>query len=76
MISRDYAKALFALDKPSVKRLREVLETRGHVKLLPQIFSEYQKLKLQKERSQMHSNITPERERNRVLLELYKKLTA
>lgn len=74
MIAQDYAKALFELEKPSLPRLREALMRRGHLKLMPRIFAEYQKLLLQKERHKVHAKITPERERTRMLLELYKKM--
>jgi hypothetical protein len=73
-IATQYAKALFAAEKPSLKTLKEALARRGHQKLLPQIFTEYQKLMLQKERSLRFATVTPEKERTRVLFELYKKL--
>ena len=82
-ISTQYAKALYGLveknDKEGskyLKNLRQALERRGHVKLLPQIFSEYKKLALASERTKLHKKITPESERTRMLLELYRKLTA
>lgn len=74
MIAKEYAKALFAAQNPKLSRLRDVLKRRGHEKLLPRIFAEYQKLILARERSAMHRDVTPERERTRTLLELYKKL--
>lgn len=76
MIAQDYAKALFELEKPSTKNLRAVLERRGHMKLLPKIFAEYQKLILQKERTEQYKKVTPQSERTRVLVQLYKKLIA
>lgn len=76
MIAKDYARALFEIEKPSVVRLRAALERKGHLKLMPRIFAEYQKLALSKERSVARAEVSPEQERTRVLLQLYKKLTA
>lgn len=76
MIETDYAKALYA-SNPGVKELanlRAMLKRRGHEKLLPRIFSEFKKLLLAKERRQRAAEITPEAERTRILLELYRKL--
>jgi len=76
MIAIDYAKALYQLgDRANIKNLREMLARRGHDKLLPQIYAEYHKLKLYDERLAKHKAVTPERERTRILLEMYKKLT-
>ena len=81
-ISTQYAKALYELveknDKEGklyLKNLRQALERRGHIKLLPQIFSEFKKLALANERTELHKKVTPENERTRVLLELYRRLT-
>jgi len=81
-ISTQYAKALYELvekndkeGKAYLKNLRQALERRGHVKLLPQIFSEYKKLALASERAELHKKITPENEQTRMLLELYRRLT-
>ncbi|KKW35851.1 hypothetical protein A2852_02590 [Candidatus Adlerbacteria bacterium RIFCSPHIGHO2_01_FULL_54_23] len=76
-MERDYAQGLFELDpgKSDLPKIRAVLKRRGHEKLLPRIFSEYQKLVLRKERSAMYKKVTPEKEQNRILLELYRKLT-
>ena len=75
MIATDYAKALFELgESANLKNLKAVLSARGHLKLLPQIYSEYEKLALGKKRLDLHKKVTPERERTRVLLELYKTL--
>jgi len=80
-IATSYAKALHQLmDKSDLSKqylanLRESLEKRGHLNLLPNILTEYQKLDIQKERSLRHNAVTPEKERVRVLLDLYKKLT-
>lgn len=81
MIEKDYAKALLELNNRTsdvrlLKNLRGALARRGHQKLLPRIFAEYQKLLLAQKRSSMHREVTPERERSRVLLELYRKLIA
>lgn len=74
MIAKNYAQALFEIKNPSLQKLTEALNRRGHIKLLPQIFAEYQKLILKKERSERYLTVTPEEEHTRVLLELYKKL--
>ncbi len=74
-----YAKALYETDKSKLSKkyftnLRQVLESRGHQKLLPAIVSEYEKLELAAKRSKTRSTVTPESERNRALLELYRRL--
>jgi hypothetical protein len=76
-----YAKAIFETDKSKLSKtyfvnLRKALESRGHQKLLPAIVSEYEKLELAAHRSKMRSTSTPESERNRTLLELYRRLIA
>lgn len=77
-----YARALFALIEEKPKKaaaylgnLDMVLKKRGHQKLLPKIFNEYQKLQLMQERVHKQNAVTPEQERTRILLELYRKLT-
>ena len=76
-----YARALFAAKKEHphkgaelLKNLRALLLRRGHKSLLPQIYSEYQKLSLREARLESQKNTTPEAERTRVLLELYRTL--
>ena len=78
MIEKDYAKALYTLnpDKSHLVSLRNLLKRRGHEKLLPRIYSEYKKLVLAEHRRTQVATVTPEAERTRVLLELYKKLVA
>ncbi len=86
MIETDYAKALYEVLRTSdvprtsdvqvLGRLRVLLKRRGHEKLLPRIYSEYKKLVLAEHRRTQVATITPEAERTRVLLELYKKLVA
>lgn len=78
MIETDYAKALYSLnpDKSDLAALRNLLKRRGHEKLLPRIFAEYKKLALGEERRAQAAKITPEAERTRVLLELYRKLAS
>ncbi len=78
MIEKDYAKALYSLTSKSdlLEKMRVALKRRGHEKLLPRIYAEYKKLELAKNRAQMHALITPEKERTRVLLELYRKLVS
>ena len=81
-IAAQYAKALYetVVHNPSgssgyLKNLRASLTQRGHVKLLPKIFTEYQKLETKHKRSKMHRTVTPHMLRTKVLLELYQKLT-
>ena len=81
-LAQTYARALFDLVSSNSSKADEYLKNtslalkrRGHEKLLPQIFSEYKTLELQKERTKIHNTITPEKERTRTLLELYRKLT-
>jgi F0F1-type ATP synthase delta subunit len=75
MIAADYAKALYQLgEKADMKNLRTMLARRGHDKLLPQIYAEYEKLSVAAKRLEMHKAITPEKERTRILVDLYKKL--
>ncbi len=77
MTAADYAQAIYrAGSKASSARVREALARRGHSKLLPQIYREYQKIVLQKKRHEAHARSTPARERTRVLLELYRKLVS
>lgn len=75
MIAADYAKALYELgERANIKTLRDMLARRGHDKLLPQIYAEYEKLVLAHKRLEMHKAVTPEKERTRILVDLYKKL--
>ena len=81
-IASDYAKALYDVGKsdfPSksdlLANLRTVLKRRGHEKFLPQIYTEYQKLALREKRLARHKKVTPEQERTRILLELYRALS-
>lgn len=82
-IAAQYAKALHQLvaaeptkGKTFIKNLHATLEHRGHEKLLHQIVQEYERLEIAKERIAAAKAVTPERERTRVLFELYKKLIA
>lgn len=81
-LASSYARALYELSSKNesrsaeyLKGLKSALARRGHEKLLPKIYSEFELLALKQERSKAHSTVTPEQERTRVLLELYKKLT-
>ena len=81
-LSQSYARALYDVSSKEdiqipemLKNLRQALMRRGHEKLLPRIFSEFEKLSLRDERLREYKTITPEAERTRVLLELYRKLT-
>ena len=78
-----YAKALHALaeahpeeGRAYLKNLREALALRGHEKLLPRIFSEYQRLEVQKKRTAQHREVTPQMQQTDTLLQLYHKLIA
>jgi len=78
-----YAKALYELGEAHpekgqqyLKNLRASLELRGHEKLLPRIWSEYQKLNVQKKRTEKHRETTPAIEQTEKLLQLYRKLIA
>ncbi len=80
-LAASYARALYelVLEDPSKAttfsaHLQSGLTKRGHLKLLPAIVREYEKLEVQEARSTLHSTVTPEKERVRVLLGLYKKL--
>lgn len=78
MKAGDYAKALYGM-KPKAEHLRGLraaLERRGHVKLMPRILAEYEKLQSRKARLAKQKEVTPEQERTRVLLELYRTLIA
>ncbi len=77
MIAADYAKALYQLgERVDIKDLRAALKRRGHERLLPHIYAEYQKLLLAEKRLTLHKHITPGSEQTRVLIEMYKKLIA
>ena len=76
-----YAEALYELveEHPEksgeyLSNLRRALEAKGHEKLLPRVYAAYQKLALRKERFKRYAQVTPEQERNRILLELYQRL--
>lgn len=80
-LAHQYAKALRALievhprrGKTYLKNLHAALASRGHEKLLPRIFSEYERLLLKERRGVHYRTVNPERERTKVLLELYRKL--
>ena len=77
-----YARALYALTlgqpdkaKDYLHNLEKVLERRGHQKLLPRIFSQYRSLAERATRTRRYKEVTPQGERTRVLLEVYRKLT-
>ncbi len=81
-LAGSYARALFELvSKDATKGteylqgLRQALTSRGHNKLLPRIYAEFQTLMLKEERTKFQNTVTPEAERTRQLLELYRKLT-
>ncbi len=76
-----YARALFDAVQADASKgseyltnLKEALVRRGHQKLLHKIYSEYERLLLKEKRSKSYQTVTPEQERTRVLLELYRNL--
>jgi F0F1-type ATP synthase delta subunit len=80
-LATSYAKALFEVTSKDevkasevLKNLREALRRRGHEKLLPRIYSEFEKLQIKENRLTEHKKVTPEAARTRMLLELYQKL--
>lgn len=80
-IEAQYAEALFALVEkdPSkagdyLANLKKTLEKKGHQQLLSRVFSEYRRIIERRERSESYKHITPEQERTRALLELYRTL--
>ena len=77
MLSKDYAQGLYELGgKPEhLAPLRKVLERRGHLKLLPQVLAQYQKIEEHDARIAKHKEETPEQKQTRTLLELYRTLT-
>lgn len=83
ILASQYAKALRSLveENPTTGKeflagLHAALTRRGHEKLLPHILSEYEKLEMADKRTKRAKEVTPERERTRILFELYKKLIA
>lgn len=62
------------LERKYLRNFFEVLGRKGHTKLLPRIFSEYERMQLKKRRSEAYAHITPEQEQTRVLVELYRTL--
>lgn len=80
-LATSYARALFDVTSKNevkeaeiLKNFRAALARRGHEKLLPKIYSEFEKLHIKEKRLVEHKKITPEAERTRTLLELYQKL--
>jgi hypothetical protein len=77
MLAKDYAQGLYDLGGKAehMPKLKKVLERRGHTRLLPQIFAEYQKLAEHDKRMAKHKEESPEQRQTRTLLELYRTLT-
>ena len=57
-----------------LKGLKAALARRGHTRLLPRIYKEFEKLELHKDRMEEYARVTPEREETRILIELYRSL--
>ena len=82
-IEAQYAAALFDLVTRSPEKsgeyltgLKTTLQRKGHQKLMPRIFAEYERIATSRERSKTYAEVTPESERTRILLELYRSLVA
>ena len=80
-LETSYARALYGAKASAksdllFKNLKSALTRRGHQKLLPSIFAEYEKLVLHEARIKRFTTPTKESERTRVLLELYRKLVS
>ena len=79
-LAASYARALYDLadkgtrGKDYLANLKAALKRRGHEKLLPNIFTEYQKLELGEKRAAAAKEVTPEAARTAQLLALYRKL--
>ena len=80
-IEAQYATALYTLvEKNPTKSgeylsgLTQTLERKGHQKLLSRILAEYRRIEDQKQRFASYRETTPEHERTRTLLELYRTL--
>ena len=80
-LATSYARAVFEVTSSKevkgseiLKNLRESLQKRGHEKLLPKIFAEYEKLHIREKRLSEQKKVTPEAEQKKILLELYQKL--
>lgn len=78
-----YAQALRALvkERPAdgkkyLARLREVLVSHRHEKLLPRILREYEGLLEKEERLDRYDTVSPAEARTRTLVELYRTLIA
>lgn len=82
-LEQQYAHALFDLVSKSpeksgeyLKGLVQTLERKGHQKLMPRIYTQYQSIIERGDRSKKYAAVTPEGERTRILLELYRTLVA
>lgn len=78
---QQYAVALYDLvlahpekSEEYLANLKKTLTQKGHQKLMTRIFAEYQTIIEKKERSKTYAVVTPEGERTRVLVELYRRL--
>ncbi len=76
-IARMYAEALSQAQaskktpKQLIDGLKEVLSRRGHSKLMPQIFSEYQKIEAAKSRTGTKVTVAHEKDRAEALKKLF-----
>jgi F0F1-type ATP synthase delta subunit len=80
-LQAQYAQALHQLvaehpekGKEYIEHLKKVLTRKGHQKLMPRILAEYEAIVSRQERSKTYATTTPDSERTRVLLELYRTL--
>ena len=82
-LEQQYAQALYELVSKNPARsseyltgLTQTLSRKGHQKLMPRIYSQYCSILERGERSKKYAAITPESERTRILVELYRTLVA
>ena len=78
---KQYATALYDLlvqhperGQEYLENLKKSLRAKGYQKLLSKIFMEYAYLLEHQERARRYGQVSPESERTRVLLELYRTL--
>jgi hypothetical protein len=81
-LPEQYAQALYELGsanpqrtKEYLKNLEQVLERRGHQKLFPRILGYLKTIEEKRTREKKFKKFTPEDQRTRTLVELYRTLT-
>ena len=76
-IAGQYAKALYETKAPGAKALKNLgvaLRRRGHHKLLPRVYAEYQKLLLRESRRTRAQSPNQRQRQTKILVELYRRL--